>query len=267
MILPIRDDQSDPKAAGRQGALRINVWNIKGEKSLVRTLLGIADHHELLADVATAVHRDKKLSHIFFHRVDLIREEHCRLCLEESGESKRRESEGKKKRVIICITICKNPHYIRPSSTDTGFCSGSALVSRSWHFLFGSIEVVVPQCAYSNSKITLHRIFSVWSNQRCSSKGPLRKFFSLPGVSLSITHASLSERISWEFYISAPLYTEVSTRPSLVFSSLAPLVVPERSLWLRDGLRTYESIYLSKWRTYCSNNKYWSRFPQAHRDQ
>ena len=120
--------------AWRLQADRVHVWTIKGEKRLVRTLLGVADHHELLTDVATAVHRDKKLSHIFFHRVDLLREEHCRLCLEESGESKRRESEGKKKRVIICITICKNPHYIRTSSADTGFCSGSALVSRSWHF-------------------------------------------------------------------------------------------------------------------------------------
>lgn len=42
----------------------------------------------------------------------------------------------KKKRVMICITICKNPQCIRPSRTNTGFCSGSALASCSWHFPF-----------------------------------------------------------------------------------------------------------------------------------
>lgn len=57
-----------------------------GEKRLVYTLLCVADHHELLADVSTAVYRDEKLSHIFLHWVDLFREEHCWLCLEEERE-------------------------------------------------------------------------------------------------------------------------------------------------------------------------------------
>lgn len=102
------------------------------------TLLCVADHHELLADVSTAVHWDEKLSNIFLYWADLFREKYSRLCLE--GEKRKRDSERewesgeKKKRVMICITICKNPQCIRPSRTNTGFCSGSALASCSWHF-------------------------------------------------------------------------------------------------------------------------------------
>lgn len=95
--------------------------------------------------------------------------------------------------------------------------------------------------------------FSVWCNQRCSSKRPLRKFFLLPGVSQTIIHASLSvhprEWISWEFHTSTPLYTEGSAKPFLLFSfSLFPFhSVSERSLWLRERLRASESIiYQSK---------------------
>lgn len=47
-------------------ALRANVLD-EVEERLVRTLLSVADHHELLADVSAAVHRDEKLSHIFLH--------------------------------------------------------------------------------------------------------------------------------------------------------------------------------------------------------
>lgn len=47
-------------------ALRANVYD-EVEERLVRTLLSVADHHELLADVSAAVHRDEKLSHIFLH--------------------------------------------------------------------------------------------------------------------------------------------------------------------------------------------------------
>ena len=53
---------------------------IRGEKRLGRTLLCEADHHELLADVSTAVHRDEKLPDILLHRVGLLGEEHSRLC-------------------------------------------------------------------------------------------------------------------------------------------------------------------------------------------
>lgn len=49
--------------AGRQGAPRVK-WLDEVRKRLVRTLLCVADHHELLADVSTAVHGDEKLSHI-----------------------------------------------------------------------------------------------------------------------------------------------------------------------------------------------------------
>lgn len=94
--------------------------------------------------------------------------------------------------------------------------------------------------------------FSVWCNQRCSSKRPLRKFFSLPGVSHSITHARLSERISWEFYRSTPLYVKGSARLRLLFCSSLPSLLAlslrgVRSLWLRERLRASESIiYQSK---------------------
>lgn len=69
--------------AGRQAGYA-EVKQVRwGEKRLVHTLLCVADHHELLADVSTAVHRDEKLSNIFLHWVDLFREEHSWLCLEE----------------------------------------------------------------------------------------------------------------------------------------------------------------------------------------
>lgn len=115
-------------------------WVRWGEKRPACTLLCVADHHELLADVSTAVHWDEKLSNIFLYWADLFREKYSRLCLE--GEKRKRDSERewesgeKKKRVMICITICKNPQCIRPSRTNTGFCSGSALASCSWHFPF-----------------------------------------------------------------------------------------------------------------------------------
>lgn len=96
------------------------------------------------------------------------------------GEREREREEGvrpKKKRVMICITICKNPHYIRPSRTGTGFCSGSALVSCSWHFfLFGSIEVVVLWCAYSYSKITLHHSFRFDATRGALQRDPSGSF-------------------------------------------------------------------------------------------
>lgn len=171
------------------------------------------------------------------------------------GETEREREEGvrwKKKRVMICITICKNPHYIRPSRTGTGFCSGSALVSCSWHFFFFFIIIRI---YWSGGPVACLFIFQnkspsqflVWCNQRCSSKRPLRKFFSLPGVSHSITHARLSEWISWEFYRSTPLYVKGSARLRLFFfflllSSLTPRSVSERSLWLRERLRASESI-------------------------
>lgn len=145
---------------------------------------------------------------------------------------------------MICITICKIPHYIRPTRTDTGFCSASALGGLQMPFfiqIYWSGGPVACLFIFENSSPSQ---FSVWCNQRCSSKRPLWKFFSLPGVSHSITHASLSEWISQEFYRSTPLYTEGSARPSLLFSSSLPslLSVSEKSLWLRKRLRTEESI-------------------------
>lgn len=56
----------------------------------------------------------------------------------------------REKRVTICVTTCKNPHYKRPSWTDAGFCSRAALFFPP----STSIEVMVLQCAYSYSKIT-----------------------------------------------------------------------------------------------------------------
>lgn len=67
-----------------------------GEKGPARTLLCVADHHELLADVSTAVHWEEQLSYILFHRVGLFREEHGRLCFGE-GEEQMRGVRGTKK--------------------------------------------------------------------------------------------------------------------------------------------------------------------------
>lgn len=39
----------------------------------VGTLLRVADDHELLADVSTAVYGDEKLANVFLHGVDLLR--------------------------------------------------------------------------------------------------------------------------------------------------------------------------------------------------
>lgn len=59
---------------------------MRGEEGPVRTLLRVADHHELLADVSAAVHRDEKLPDVFLRRVDLLGEEHSRLCWGEKRE-------------------------------------------------------------------------------------------------------------------------------------------------------------------------------------
>lgn len=156
---------------------------------------------------------------------------------------------GKKKRVMICITICKNPQYIRPSRTDTGFCSGPALAGRGGRFFIRIYWSGGPAVCLFIFKNNSPSQFSVWCNQRCSSKRPLRKFSLLPGVSHTITHASLwvhpAEWISWEFHTSTPLYTEGSAKPSLVLSfslSSTLLSVSERSLWLRERHRASESI-------------------------
>lgn len=139
--------------------------------------------------------------------------------VDSGGEERRVEGvRGKKRRVMICITICKNPQNIRASRTDTGFCSGLALVSCSWLFfiiipIYWSGGPAVCLFIFKNNSPSQ---FSVWCNQRCSSKRPLWKFFLLPGVSQTITYASLSvhpaEWISWEFHTSTPLYTEWSDK-------------------------------------------------------
>lgn len=59
----------------------------EGNKWPVSTLLCVADHHELLADVSTAVHRDEKLPNVLLYCLSVFGEEHGRLCLEEKGES------------------------------------------------------------------------------------------------------------------------------------------------------------------------------------
>lgn len=147
---------------------------------------------------------------------------------------------------MICITICKNPHYIRPSRTGTGFCSGSALVSCSWHFFFIRIYwsggPVVCLFIFKNNSPSQ---FSVWCNQRCSSKRPLRKFFSLPSVSHSITHARLSERISWEFYRSTPLYVKGSARLRLLFCSSLLLLLALSLRGVCDWGKDWEPVKAS----------------------
>lgn len=168
-----------------------------------------------------------------------------------SGGSQRE----KKKRVMICITICKNPQYISPSRTDTGFCSGSALVSLGWHFFFTPIywsgSPAVCLFIFKNNSPSQ---FSVWCNQRCSSKRPLWKFFSLPGVSQTITHASLSvhptegNQLGVLAHIDSSIHRGVST--SFIFFPLvlhSSLRLWEELVWLRERLRASEStIYQSK---------------------
>lgn len=184
-----------------------------------------------------------------------------------SGRSQRK----KRKRVMICITICKNPHYIRPSRTYTGFCSASALGGLQLLFfiqIYWSGGPVACSFIFENSSPSQ---FAVWCNQRCSSKRPLRKFFSLPGVSHSITHASFSEWISLEFYRSTPFYTEGSARPSLFIffhSSLTPLCLCEEFV-IEKKIEKWWKRHPSKQRTHWHyrNNKCWGYFPQTHRDQ
>lgn len=163
-------DQREQQS-GRQAEYTEGKWVRWGEKRLLYTLLCVADHHELLADVSTAVHRDEKLSNIFLHWVDLFREEHSRFCLEEKREQVQ-GVRGKKKRVMICITICKSPQYITPSRTDTGFCSGPALASCGGHFFIRIYWSGGPAVCLFIFKNNSPSQFSVWCNQRCSSKRP-----------------------------------------------------------------------------------------------
>lgn len=85
--------------ADRQALMYIqDKWVRWGEKWPVNTLLCVADHHELLADVSTTVHWDEKLPNVFLHCVSVFRKEHSRLCLEEKwewvGESERKKKDN-----------------------------------------------------------------------------------------------------------------------------------------------------------------------------
>lgn len=88
----------------------------------------------------------------------------------------------------------KNLQHIWPSSTDTGFCCGSALVSLLFLFCFCFylFEVVVLQCAYSYSKITLHHSFlGLLHTGGVLQRDPLRNSSIHPHVSHTITHAGV----------------------------------------------------------------------------
>lgn len=258
------------KAAYRQAGYAEGERVRWSEKRLVHTLLCVADHHELLADVSTAVHWDEKLSHVFLHWVDLFREEHCRLCLEEKRE-RAAGVRGKKKRLMTCITICKNPHYVRPSMTDTGFYSGSALVSCSWHFLFRAIEVVVLRCAYSYSEITLHHSFQFDATRGALQRDPSGSF-SHCLVCRTQLHMQASQSESVGSFTDRLLFTRRGQRD---YSSYFLPLFPRSSLRLWEEFvieRKTESQWkhhLSKHRTYWHyrNNKCWSYFPQTQRDQ
>ena len=162
---------------------------------------------------------------------------------------------------MTCITICKNPQYIRPSRADTGFCSCSALASRSWHFFssfysFGSIEVGVLWRAYSYSKITPnHSFFGLMQPEVLFKRDPLRKFF-LTAWCVADNYTCKLLRAS---QLGAPAYRRLLCTPkgqpdrpsyfsfSLFFQPQLSLAVSERSLWLREGLRAGEStIYQSE---------------------
>ena len=59
------------------------------------TLLGVADHHQLLASVTTPVDGDHLLPHVLLHGDDLLGEEHRRLWRGGGGDGGgRREEEG-----------------------------------------------------------------------------------------------------------------------------------------------------------------------------
>lgn len=213
------------EAACMASAPRANVLD-EVEERLVRTLLSVADHHELLADVSAAVHRDEKLSHIFLHWVDLFRKKHCRLCAEEKRRrgSDRKEKRREEKRVMICIIMSKKrgkgkkAHYIRPSRTDAGFCSVPGT------FLFRNYWSWGPAVRLLYSKITLHRSSRFWSNQRCSSKGPLRKFFLAAWrVALNYTCKPLTANQPAVLHIHSSRHGGVSDTVALiVFFSLFP---------------------------------------------
>lgn len=114
------------------------------------------------------------------------------LTLEEKRE-RVEEVRRKRKSPMIRITICQNSQHISPSRADTGFCSGSELVSSSWNvfFFYWSGSPAVCLFIFKNNSPSQ---FWVWRHQRYSSKRPLWKSFPLPGVSQTTAHASLSVR-------------------------------------------------------------------------
>lgn len=139
---------------GRGGWMR---W-----KPSVRTLLRVADHHELLADVSTAVHRDEKLAGILFHWEDLLREEHHRLW------RSRAQRGVKHKRT----SICSNPRGIYPLRYR-----------------------ILVQLSIKELLLTFLSILVFWS------AGPAECFFIFKNNCPSVFQRCCSKRPFWMFFV------------------------------------------------------------------
>lgn len=209
-------------------------------------MLCVADHHELLADVSTAVHRDEKLSHVFLYRVDLFGEEHRWLCFERKRErvgGSQREKKEKGHDMYNNLQKSTEHYAIKEWYTLLFWLCISKLQLDI--FPLASIEVVVLWCAYSYSKITLHHSFWLDATRGTLQRDPSGSF-SYCLVCRRQLHMQASQSESAGSFTHRLLHTQRGQpdHPSYYsfFLLLAPLHDSERSLWLRESLRASESI-------------------------
>lgn len=184
------------------------------------TLLRGADHHQLLADVSAAVHRDEKLPHIFLHRLDPLGEEHRRLWSHRKRgkgndmcnnlKNKIHTTEGHRGRMLAFVLALSLSSFFLPFS-----------------FSFLPIEAVVLHCAYSYSKITQEH--SLMQPEVLFKDAPLEVFLAAWCVVLNYTCESLrANQLGVLHFDSLHGGVSETVPPFFLPPSLVPLCVRER---------------------------------------
>lgn len=244
--------QSARKGWGRLDTLRLNVWD-----EVVPTLLRVADHHQLLADVSAAVHRDEKLPHIFLHRLDLLREEHRRLWRQRMELGRERDKGNHMWNNLQKSTL----HQATEDWRWLLFSLGSFFF---FFFPSPSIEVVVLQCAYSYSKITWQH--SLMQPEVLFKDTPPEVFLTAWCVALNYTYKTLRANQLGVFHFDSSSHGEVSeTVPPFFPPSL--LSASERSWWLRERLEPVKASFIKAEKPLSRQKQRWSCFPLTQRDQ
>lgn len=126
----------------------------------------------------------------------------------------------REKRVTICVTICKNPHYKRPSRTDAGFCSHAALFPPPIH-VYWSHGPAVCLFIFKNNSAT----------QFDATRGALQSHPSGSFPRRLVCRAQLHMRVSQSESVGSFTFWLLFTRRghgSLLFSSLTPLCIWEK---------------------------------------